>query len=88
MTVERAALDLGLHFVNWQQYFMQIIPTHISDSFYYDDLQNAIHDNLAKTTVHTIVEILNTWESTVTQYYASTNMNTFDLLENTNFNEI
>uniref|UniRef100_A0A1I7YVJ7 Mediator of RNA polymerase II transcription subunit 15 n=1 Tax=Steinernema glaseri TaxID=37863 RepID=A0A1I7YVJ7_9BILA len=32
------------------------------DSFYYDDLQNAVYDNFSKMTVRTITEALSTWQ--------------------------
>ncbi|KAF7632825.1 hypothetical protein Mgra_00007756 [Meloidogyne graminicola] len=44
------------------------------DSFYFDDLQNYIHEQFGKTNPKTIKDILNTWESTVQQFYASGQM--------------
>ncbi|KAI6235392.1 Mediator of RNA polymerase II transcription subunit 15 [Aphelenchoides besseyi] len=59
------------------------------DSFYYDDLQNTIHDQLSKANAQTVTDILNVWESTVTQFYSSSsnNFNDYDIL-GTNFSEI
>ncbi|KAK0416102.1 hypothetical protein QR680_012298 [Steinernema hermaphroditum] len=42
------------------------------DSFYYDDLQNAVYENFSKMTVRSITEALNTWENSVNSYYSST----------------
>lgn len=39
------------------------------DAFYFDDLQNMVHENLSKSIVHSVTEILNIWETTVTQYF-------------------
>jgi len=38
------------------------------ESFYYDDLQNAIHDQLNKLAPRNIVDILNTWDNTVASF--------------------
>ncbi|KAI1731788.1 med15 subunit of mediator complex non-fungal domain-containing protein [Ditylenchus destructor] len=54
------------------------------DSFYYDDLQNAIHDQLSKTMPRTITDILNTWDNTVLQFY---NSGSSQMIPNTNFED-
>jgi len=41
------------------------------DSFYYDDLQIAIHEQLRKTVPRSITEALNIWDNAINQYYAS-----------------
>jgi len=60
------------------------------DSFFFDDLQNVIHDRLAKHNgLRTITDFLETWESTVRQYYIG--QTTFDELfssPSTNFDDI
>ncbi|KJH49082.1 hypothetical protein DICVIV_04789 [Dictyocaulus viviparus] len=38
------------------------------DAFFYDDLQNVVHERLARPGLHSITDFLNTWESTVRQY--------------------
>ncbi|KAJ1362478.1 hypothetical protein KIN20_022030 [Parelaphostrongylus tenuis] len=43
------------------------------DAFFYDDLQNVVHERLARPGLHSITEFLNTWESTVRQYTSSQN---------------
>lgn len=52
--VERAILDIG-KILNKNKI------EHCLDSFYYDDLQNAIHDQLNKQSPRSIVEILDVW---------------------------
>lgn len=44
------------------------------DSFYFDDLQNFIHEQFGKLNSRTITDILNTWENAVQQFYASGQM--------------
>ncbi|KHN87381.1 Mediator of RNA polymerase II transcription subunit 15 [Toxocara canis] len=39
------------------------------DSFFFDDLQNVIHERLARPGLGTITDYLETWESTVRNYY-------------------
>jgi hypothetical protein len=64
------------------------------DSFYYDDLQNAIHDQLGKMAPRSIMEILNSWDNTVQQFYSSQQgqqmpANTFEeLLSSPNFSDL
>lgn len=43
------------------------------DAFFYDDLQNVVHERLARPGLHSITEFLNTWESTVRQYTSNQN---------------
>uniref|UniRef100_A0A914VYE7 Mediator of RNA polymerase II transcription subunit 15 n=1 Tax=Plectus sambesii TaxID=2011161 RepID=A0A914VYE7_9BILA len=60
------------------------------DSFFFDDLQNVIHDRLAKHNgLRSITDFLETWEATVHQYYVG--QSTFEDLfssSNTNFDDI
>ncbi|KAI6177174.1 Mediator of RNA polymerase II transcription subunit 15 [Aphelenchoides bicaudatus] len=59
------------------------------DSFYYDDLQNAIHDQLKAA--HSITDILSVWENTVSQFSSNQGgaVGGFDdLLVGTNFGDI
>jgi hypothetical protein len=61
------------------------------DSFYYDDLQNAIHDQINKLGPRSIVDLLNTWDNTVQQFYSGPQMasNAFDeLLSSSNFGDL
>ncbi|CAJ0941398.1 unnamed protein product, partial [Mesorhabditis belari] len=39
------------------------------DAYFYDDLQNAVHERLAAPGLRTITQFLETWESTVRQFY-------------------
>uniref|UniRef100_A0A915D2L7 Mediator of RNA polymerase II transcription subunit 15 n=1 Tax=Ditylenchus dipsaci TaxID=166011 RepID=A0A915D2L7_9BILA len=41
------------------------------DAFYYEDLQNAIHDQLNKMAPRSIIEILNIWDAAVQKYHNS-----------------
>ncbi|KAK6743496.1 hypothetical protein RB195_010641 [Necator americanus] len=43
------------------------------DAFFYDDLQNVVHERLARPGLHSITEFLNTWETTVRQYTSNQN---------------
>ncbi|CAJ0599052.1 unnamed protein product [Cylicocyclus nassatus] len=43
------------------------------DAFFYDDLQNVVHERLARPGLHSITDFLNTWESTVRQYTSNQN---------------
>ncbi|VDL79539.1 unnamed protein product [Nippostrongylus brasiliensis] len=43
------------------------------DAFFYDDLQNVVHERLARPGLHSVTEFLNTWESTVRQYTSNQN---------------
>jgi len=56
------------------------------DSFFFDDLQNVIYDRLSRQSgLRTIADYLNTWESTVRQYYTAQSTNSFeDLFAATN----
>jgi len=38
------------------------------DAFFFDDLQNVIHDRLARPGLRSITDFLDSWESTVRQY--------------------
>ncbi|TKR76090.1 hypothetical protein L596_017285 [Steinernema carpocapsae] len=61
------------------------------DSFYYDDIQNAVYDNFSKITVRSIADALNAWESSVNSYYANANdnsMNRQNTTANLNFDEL
>uniref|UniRef100_A0A1I7XJ39 Mediator of RNA polymerase II transcription subunit 15 n=1 Tax=Heterorhabditis bacteriophora TaxID=37862 RepID=A0A1I7XJ39_HETBA len=53
------------------------------DAYFYDDLQNVVHDRLARPGLHSITDFLNSWEATVRQYYSnqthgSTALSSFD----------
>nr|CAD2140843.1 unnamed protein product [Meloidogyne enterolobii] len=52
------------------------------DSFYFDDLQNYIHEQFGKLNSRTITDILNTWESAVQQFYENEQMG-----QNNNFED-
>ncbi|VDL82994.1 unnamed protein product [Nippostrongylus brasiliensis] len=43
------------------------------NAFFYDDLQNVVHERLARPGLHSVTEFLNTWESTVRQYTSNQN---------------
>ncbi|KAE9554575.1 hypothetical protein FO519_002214 [Halicephalobus sp. NKZ332] len=59
------------------------------DSFYYDDLQTAIHAQFSKSVPRTITEALNIWDDTINQYYASQgNVDGYDELLPTNYSDI
>nr|CDQ01256.1 BMA-MDT-15, isoform c [Brugia malayi] len=63
------------------------------DSFFFDDLQNVIHERLARPGLRTVTDFLETWESTVRGYYLGQQQqsllpNSFDdILQNTNFSD-
>uniref|UniRef100_A0A915Q277 Mediator of RNA polymerase II transcription subunit 15 n=1 Tax=Setaria digitata TaxID=48799 RepID=A0A915Q277_9BILA len=68
------------------------------DSFFFDDLQNVIHERLAQPGLRTVTDFLETWESTVRGYYLGQQQqqqqqhsllpNSFDdILQNTNFGD-
>ncbi|KAK6042424.1 hypothetical protein COOONC_20072 [Cooperia oncophora] len=38
------------------------------DALFYDDLQNDVHERLARPGPHSVTDFLNTWESIVRQY--------------------
>jgi len=41
------------------------------DSFYYEDLQNRIHEDIARRLPRTITDFLNTWDNSVHTYYTN-----------------
>lgn len=53
--VQRQALDLGIVCCHDQ------FEEFILDSFYYDDLQTAVHTQISKTNARSISEVLNIW---------------------------
>ncbi|KAM3722921.1 Mediator of RNA polymerase II transcription subunit [Dirofilaria immitis] len=61
------------------------------DSFFFDDLQNVIHERLARPGLRTVTDFLETWESTVRGYYLGQQQQSLlpssfdDILQNTNF---
>ncbi|CAD5221432.1 unnamed protein product [Bursaphelenchus xylophilus] len=61
------------------------------DSFYFDDLQNAIHEQLSKAPMHSVTDILNIWENTVMQFFNNQSLGGGgfdDLLTGTNFGDL
>uniref|UniRef100_A0A0R3S5Y1 Mediator of RNA polymerase II transcription subunit 15 n=1 Tax=Elaeophora elaphi TaxID=1147741 RepID=A0A0R3S5Y1_9BILA len=63
------------------------------DSFFFDDLQNVIHERLARPGLRTVTDFLETWESTVRGYYLGQQQQSLlpssfdDILQNTNFSD-
>uniref|UniRef100_A0A183DFS8 Mediator of RNA polymerase II transcription subunit 15 n=1 Tax=Gongylonema pulchrum TaxID=637853 RepID=A0A183DFS8_9BILA len=63
------------------------------DSFFFDDLQNVIHERLARSGLRTVTDFLETWESTVRGYYMEQQQLSLlpssfdDILQNANFDE-
>ncbi|VDO38253.1 unnamed protein product [Onchocerca flexuosa] len=63
------------------------------DSFFFDDLQNVIHERLARPGLRTVADFLETWESTVRGYYLGQQQQSLlpssfdDILQNTNFGD-
>lgn len=63
------------------------------DSFFFDDLQNVIHERLAQPGLKTVTNFLETWESTVRTYYMGHQQQTLlpitfdDILQNTTFDD-
>ncbi|EFO19917.2 hypothetical protein LOAG_08575 [Loa loa] len=63
------------------------------DSFFFDDLQNVIHERLALPGLRTVTDFLETWESTVRGYYLGQQQHSLspisfdDILQNTNFSD-
>uniref|UniRef100_A0A0M3IM82 Mediator of RNA polymerase II transcription subunit 15 n=1 Tax=Ascaris lumbricoides TaxID=6252 RepID=A0A0M3IM82_ASCLU len=64
------------------------------DSFFFDDLQNVIHERLARPGLSTIADYLETWESTVRSYYMGQQQQTSvptsfdDIFQTTTFDDI
>uniref|UniRef100_A0A915BFY1 Mediator of RNA polymerase II transcription subunit 15 n=1 Tax=Parascaris univalens TaxID=6257 RepID=A0A915BFY1_PARUN len=64
------------------------------DSFFFDDLQNVIHERLARPGLTTIADYLETWESTVRSYYMGQQQQTSvptsfdDIFQTTTFDDI
>jgi hypothetical protein len=60
------------------------------DSFYLEDIQNIIHEQIANSGAHSITDILATWENAVSQYSNGQGPGAFDddLLIGTNFGDI
>ena len=44
------------------------------DSFYFDDLENTVHDQFGRLALRTITEVLNTWENAVQNFYSNGQM--------------
>uniref|UniRef100_A0A914D938 Mediator of RNA polymerase II transcription subunit 15 n=1 Tax=Acrobeloides nanus TaxID=290746 RepID=A0A914D938_9BILA len=59
-------------------------------SFYYDDLQNSVHEQLNKALPKTIADVLNTWDNAVQEFYANQTSSTLDDLSfsGPNFGEL
>ncbi|VDM97582.1 unnamed protein product [Thelazia callipaeda] len=63
------------------------------DSFFFDDLQNVVHERLARPGLRTVTDFLEVWESTVRGYYMGQHQqsllpNSFDdILQSTNFGD-
>uniref|UniRef100_A0AC34Q5S4 Mediator of RNA polymerase II transcription subunit 15 n=1 Tax=Panagrolaimus sp. JU765 TaxID=591449 RepID=A0AC34Q5S4_9BILA len=59
------------------------------DSFYYDDLQTAVHTQISKTNARSISEVLNIWDDAVAQFYVNQNTtDQFDDLLGANYSDI
>ncbi|VDK43892.1 unnamed protein product [Anisakis simplex] len=64
------------------------------DSFFFDDLQNVIHERLARPGLSTISDYLENWESIVRSYYMGQQQQTSvpasfdDIFQTTNFDDI
>ncbi|CAD6193001.1 unnamed protein product [Caenorhabditis auriculariae] len=75
VTVDRAALDLGTKApIPRAPFKLSASPRcAVAYAYFYDDLQNVVHERLARPGLTTITDFLTTWENQVSQYYQTQN---------------